>query len=345
PTVPRNNDTGWVLCSSDLRTDSFSYRKISLSKLSVEVNVRESKSSFDLTSCTRERAAENGLSDDENNFKKERFKIDCISVKANTEEENDVQTVEEAEDELDGEVNPDKWSRLGKLSVASHTLLEDGCNLDWALITIDNNLHRPQNTCSLDSASQLYDLGKRDTCEVALRSGDSGAWIVSETDEHVFGHVVASNEFGHGYVVPMCDMLKDIGNRLSPKLVDAASSPSAYNDDHDHDAGEIFYLSGSNSGHSTMNSRDAELSKSTAAPPRVQKTTTDLPFPRSLLAWNSDKEEDCLEKFMLRNETSWKRKILSYLKPARILKIMRSCKPIGTHTMSPRNVWKSAGQN
>jgi hypothetical protein len=57
----------------------------------------------------------------------------------------------------------------------------------------------------------------------ALQSGDSGAWVVDEDTNEAYGHVVASDVFGRGYVVPICDSFEDIKNRLSAELVSLPS--------------------------------------------------------------------------------------------------------------------------
>lgn len=49
---------------------------------------------------------------------------------------------------------------------------------------------------------------------LALQSGDSGAWIADDITNELYGHVVADDVFGRGYVVPIHDSLEDIKNRL-----------------------------------------------------------------------------------------------------------------------------------
>ncbi|KAF2094403.1 hypothetical protein NA57DRAFT_60447 [Rhizodiscina lignyota] len=66
----------------------------------------------------------------------------------------------------------------------------------------------------------------------ALLPGDSGSWIVDATDGRVYGHLIAVDAFGDGYVVPLEDSLQDMANQLgavsaslvtSEDLSDAAS--------------------------------------------------------------------------------------------------------------------------
>ena len=53
----------------------------------------------------------------------------------------------------------------------------------------------------------------------ALKPGDSGAWVVDDTTNEVYGHVVASDVFGVAYVVPINDIFEDIKRRLSLEVV------------------------------------------------------------------------------------------------------------------------------
>lgn len=45
---------------------------------------------------------------------------------------------------------------------------------------------------------------------LVLCNGDSGAWVVSAASNQVIGHVVATDPFGNGYVIPLCDIFHDI---------------------------------------------------------------------------------------------------------------------------------------
>lgn len=58
---------------------------------------------------------------------------------------------------------------------------------------------------------------------LALQSGDSGAWVVDKDTSEVYGHVIASDVFGRGYIIPVCDLFEDIKNRFS---AEAGSLPS-----------------------------------------------------------------------------------------------------------------------
>ncbi|RYP53649.1 hypothetical protein DL768_001429 [Monosporascus sp. mg162] len=59
--------------------------------------------------------------------------------------------------------------------------------------------------------------------------GDSGSWVVNERTLQVYGHVVATDAFGGGYIVPLDETFRDVKNRLSvasvelPSMVDIAS--------------------------------------------------------------------------------------------------------------------------
>jgi hypothetical protein len=46
-------------------------------------------------------------------------------------------------------------------------------------------------------------------------SGDSGAWVIDYVTGELYGHLVASDVFGTGYVIPIDDVFQDIKLRLS----------------------------------------------------------------------------------------------------------------------------------
>ncbi|KAF7960154.1 hypothetical protein EAE96_001753 [Botrytis aclada] len=187
-------------------------------------------------------------SDDESDEDVESFELELSFIEAKSKEENDLFVLDKSAFEVDGELNMGEWSRLGKLSKASHDLIEEGRNRDWGLITIDDSHYSLSNTISLDLNPALVDFGRgqssvRMNCarrplegilhgswsyimltpgkvlvrtyllslSDGLHDGDSGAWIVDSSDStKVFGHVVASDVLGRGYVIPMNDTIKDI---------------------------------------------------------------------------------------------------------------------------------------
>ncbi|RYP73373.1 hypothetical protein DL771_003641 [Monosporascus sp. 5C6A] len=53
--------------------------------------------------------------------------------------------------------------------------------------------------------------------------GDSGSWVVNERTLQVYGHVVATDAFGGGYIMPLDETFRDIKNRLSVASVELAS--------------------------------------------------------------------------------------------------------------------------
>ncbi|KAH8592678.1 hypothetical protein B0O99DRAFT_597106 [Bisporella sp. PMI_857] len=207
--------------------------------------------------------SEDKLSDnmDDDFYAEESFELDLSSIKTNLEEEEEILPPAEAEDERGKKADLNKWSKVGKLSAASHTSLEDGRNLDWALITIDNYSFSLPNmlngfvecksggpetnvimlsargpiTGTLSSSLSYIMLppGKVLVRTYLLslsggktfQAGDSGAWVVDFVPGKVYGHVVASDVFGRGYVVPICDSFEDIKNRLSADLVSLPSRP------------------------------------------------------------------------------------------------------------------------
>lgn len=56
--------------------------------------------------------------------------------------------------------------------------------------------------------------------------GDSGSWAFSEDTHEVIGHIVATDPLGAGYIVPLCDIFRDIEESIPgvtvtlPKLAD-----------------------------------------------------------------------------------------------------------------------------
>ncbi|KAF7880388.1 uncharacterized protein EAF02_007234 [Botrytis sinoallii] len=191
--------------------------------------------------------------DSEYNEDMESFEFDLNFVEANSEDENDVHVLDKSGIEIDEEVNMDEWSRLGKLSMASHNLFIDEGNLDWGLITIDKNSYSPPNAAFNPYPTRTKSRGEQSSVQMSsargplngilhgswsyimlppgkvlvqtrllslsegekLHVGDSGAWIVdSSSFLRVYGHVVASDVLGRGYVVPIHNTLEDIRKGL-----------------------------------------------------------------------------------------------------------------------------------
>lgn len=101
-------------------------------------------------------------SDEEYDEDVESFELDLNFIEANSKDEDDRPTSDKSAIEFNEEVNMGEWSRLGKLSTASHNLLEGGSNLDWGLITIDEDPDSSgDNLWNLDPAS--IDFGKEQT--------------------------------------------------------------------------------------------------------------------------------------------------------------------------------------
>ncbi|KAK6523396.1 hypothetical protein TWF281_001376 [Arthrobotrys megalospora] len=63
-----------------------------------------------------------------------------------------------------------------------------------------------------------------------IRNGDSGAWVIDESTGEVYGHIVASNALGEGYVVPIQDTLEQIRIVLDASQVEVipAYIPDSY---------------------------------------------------------------------------------------------------------------------
>ncbi|KAJ5885184.1 hypothetical protein N7495_009694 [Penicillium taxi] len=61
------------------------------------------------------------------------------------------------------------------------------------------------------------------TNEAEIADGDSGSWVVNERSREVYGHIIAADAFGGGYIIPMDDTLRDIKTHLQVEYVDVAS--------------------------------------------------------------------------------------------------------------------------
>ncbi|KAF2231824.1 hypothetical protein EV356DRAFT_518209 [Viridothelium virens] len=60
--------------------------------------------------------------------------------------------------------------------------------------------------------------------DVEILEGDSGSWVVDVKTGEVLGHVVASDAFGDGYVIPITSTFRDIANRLDAVSVNLPTS-------------------------------------------------------------------------------------------------------------------------
>lgn len=54
--------------------------------------------------------------------------------------------------------------------------------------------------------------------------GDSGSWVVEPHTSYVYGHLVASDPLGDGYIIPLRDTLQNIKEATGAELVELASS-------------------------------------------------------------------------------------------------------------------------
>ncbi len=59
---------------------------------------------------------------------------------------------------------------------------------------------------------------------IAIVDGDSGSWVVDEKTHEVYGHLVASDMFGEGYVIPLYATFHDMQIRLDVESVDLPSA-------------------------------------------------------------------------------------------------------------------------
>ncbi len=105
--------------------------------------------------------SEDELSDDVDDefHAEESFELDPSSIEVKVEEEKEALPVGGSEDEHGRKADLNKWSKLGRLSKASHTCLEDGRNFDWALMTIDESHPVFLPTMPFYNSYQSRDLG------------------------------------------------------------------------------------------------------------------------------------------------------------------------------------------
>ena len=80
----------------------------------------------------------------------ESYELDLSNIEADMENEDKTPPLTKVEENCDKKADLNKWSKVGKLSESSHIYLEDGRNLDWALITIDHDF------VSLPNMSNAY---------------------------------------------------------------------------------------------------------------------------------------------------------------------------------------------
>jgi hypothetical protein len=79
----------------------------------------------------------------------------------------------------------------------------------------------------------------------ALKPGDSGAWVVDDITDEVYGQVVASDVFGGAYVVPINDIFEDIKVRLSLETVGLPLGHATFESGPDIAAHSVGTLAGS----------------------------------------------------------------------------------------------------
>jgi len=60
---------------------------------------------------------------------------------------------------------------------------------------------------------------------IGICDGDSGSWVVDQDTSELYGHLVASDLFGTGYVIPMMNIFDDIKGHLVARVVDLPAVP------------------------------------------------------------------------------------------------------------------------
>ena len=76
-----------------------------------------------------------------------------------------------------------------------------------------------------------------------MRQGDSGSWVVDQQTGHVYGHLIASDNWGGAYVAPLHDTFAEIRKHFSSAIISLptaeevsvkASAKQEYEDKHDN---------------------------------------------------------------------------------------------------------------
>jgi hypothetical protein len=57
-----------------------------------------------------------------------------------------------------------------------------------------------------------------------IYEGESGSWIIDQKTLEVYGHLVASDALGYGYVIPLSETFKDILQQLGAVSVELPSA-------------------------------------------------------------------------------------------------------------------------
>jgi hypothetical protein len=60
--------------------------------------------------------------------------------------------------------------------------------------------------------------------QLEIYEGESGSWIIDQKTLEVYGHLVASDALGYGYVIPLSETFKNILQQLGAVSVDLPSA-------------------------------------------------------------------------------------------------------------------------
>ncbi|KAK8084872.1 hypothetical protein PG997_006143 [Apiospora hydei] len=103
-------------------------------------------------------------------------------------------------------------------ALPSRLLLSPGTGFVDAMII---NLDECQGLFGPDSSlfSKIYTDAHKDVVD-----GDSGSWVVDEYSLEVYGHIVAADAFGGGYLIPIQDTMSDIQRNLKVASVSLPST-------------------------------------------------------------------------------------------------------------------------
>lgn len=55
-----------------------------------------------------------------------------------------------------------------------------------------------------------------------LKPGDCGAWVIDPNNHQILGHVVATDDFGEVYIMPIARTFRDMKQYFQAKIVDLA---------------------------------------------------------------------------------------------------------------------------
>ncbi|KAK4188587.1 hypothetical protein QBC35DRAFT_495866 [Podospora australis] len=93
--------------------------------------------------------------------------------------------------------------------------------IDTHILTVDEDSGRHFPSPRPRFSTQFPNIGVTED----IHDGDSGSWVVDRETIELYGHLVATDHFNAGYVVPMCDILNDIKRHIGAVAVELPETP------------------------------------------------------------------------------------------------------------------------